>query len=216
MHMLKYAIAALIIIVLVGGGGYYYWQMQTAAAPEVVVPVDEQLPPTSTYATSTFSVTYPVAFAIDSNYAYEQFEGKPIFGVKFTVPESMATSTNLSSDTYVSVETLPRANACSGDIYLPADVRATSETYGGVTYSVASSSDAGAGNLYEEFVYALPDSQPCTAVRYFIHSTQLGNYPDGTVTAYDRAALIAAFDSIRRSVTLSGQATTTQTIRMDQ
>lgn len=205
--MLKYVIGAIVIIVL-AAGGYYYWQMQdTAAEPVVTTPV-EQVPATSTYATSTFSVTYPNTFAIDTAYAYEQFAGKPIYGVKFTIPQSISTSTNLSSDTYISIETLPRANSCSGDIYLTANVRSESVTDGGVTYSVASSSEPGAGNLYEEIVYALPNSKPCTAIRYFIHSTQIANYPEGTVTEYSRAALLQAFDQIRRSVTIQGQATT--------
>ena len=76
---------------------------------------------------------------------------------------------------------------------------------GGVTYSVASTTDAGAGNRYEEQVYALAGANPCIAVRYFIHTTELGNYPAGTRVAYDRAALLAQFDAIRHSLTLKNQ-----------
>lgn len=199
---------AAIVIIVLAAGGYYYWQMQDATPEPIVTTPVEQVPSTSTYATSTFSVTYPNTFTIDSSYAYEQFAGKPIHGVKFTIPQSIATSTNLSSDTYVSVETLPRANSCSGDIYLLENVRSQTVSDAGVTYSVASSTGAGAGNIYEEIVYALPNSKPCTAIRYYIHSTQIANYPEGTVTEFNRAALLEAFDQIRRSVTIAGQATT--------
>jgi hypothetical protein len=73
----------------------------------------------------------------------------------------------------------------------------------GVTYSVAKGSDAGAGNQYSETVYALPGTSPCTAVRYFVHSTQLGNYPPGTVKAFDQIALLNEFDGIRRSLLIA-------------
>jgi hypothetical protein len=43
-------------------------------------------------------------------------------------------------------------------------------------------------------------------VRYFVHSTNIGNYPEGAVTAYDRTALLDAFDAIRRSLVFTPQA----------
>ena len=164
-------------------------------------------PATETYATSTFAITYPAGYTADASYIYDQVNPKkPISGVKFTIPGSMATGTNLSSDTYLSVEWLPRAKKCTGDIYLAANVRPHSETFASTTYSVATSSGAAAGNIYEESVYALQGSSPCIAVRYFIHSGNIGNYPaqgePGAVGEFDRAALLSAFDTIRASLLL--------------
>jgi hypothetical protein len=73
----------------------------------------------------------------------------------------------------------------------------------GVDYSVAQGGGAGAGNLYSETVYAIPGSSACTAVRYFIHSSQIGNYPPGMVTAFNKQALLTQFDAIRHSLVLS-------------
>ena len=42
-------------------------------------------------------------------------EKKLIHGVKFTIPMTMATGTNLSSDTHLSIESLPRAKNCTGE-----------------------------------------------------------------------------------------------------
>jgi hypothetical protein len=148
------------------------------------------------------SVTYPREFSANDSYMYEKFAKKPIHGVKITIPMTMATGTNLSADSGLSIEQLPRAKTCSGDIYLLANVKAQQMTEGSVSYSVATSSEGAAGNLYEEMVYAIASSSPCTAVRYFIHSTNLGNYPPGSVSAFDRAALLRAFDEIRRSLVL--------------
>ncbi|HVV38965.1 MAG TPA: MliC family protein [Candidatus Paceibacterota bacterium] len=160
---------------------------------------------TSTAASSTpgFTVKYPKTFSLNSAYVNETFPKKPISGIKLTVPETMATGTNLSSDTGLSVEWLPNARNCTGDIFVAENVKAQKVTENGVSYSVATTSGAGAGNLYEETVYAISGSKPCTAVRYFVHSGNIGNYPAGTVTEFDRAGLMAQFDKIRQSLTLS-------------
>jgi len=40
-------------------------------------------------------------------------------------------------------------------------------------------------------------------VRYFIHSTNIGNYDPGTIKAFDQAALVARFDAIRKTLRLT-------------
>jgi hypothetical protein len=197
-------IVGIMAFILVVAGGYYFWRAH-AAVPTPVASTSTEATQTesatSTYATSTYSVVYPSSFTLDPNFENTSVNPqKPIDGVKFTIPATMATGTNLSSDSYVSIEQLPHAKKCTGDIFLAANVHSTNVTDNGVSYSVATSSDPAAGNLYEEAVYALGSSSPCTAVRYFIHSTNIGNYDPGTVQAYDRAALLAAFDGIRRAV----------------
>lgn len=178
-------------------------QGETYSNCEVEVPGQEAR---STYASSTMGITfkYPKSFRIDPAYQYTGFPKKPILGVKALVPDTMATGTNLSSfDTGLSVEQLPRAINCTGDIFIEDDVKASTVQENGVTYSVASTSGAGAGNRYEETVYAMAGSKPCTAIRYFIHYAAIENFGPGVVHEFDRAGLIAAFDNIRGSVQLS-------------
>jgi hypothetical protein len=205
-HMMKYITGAVIVIVVLAGG-YYFLLMKKGgnALPQGNTASSGQMQvATSTYATSTFSVVYPSNYTVDESYTYTQVNPKkPISGVKFTIPGSMATGTNLASDTYVSVEMLPHAKKCTGDIYVAANVRPQTLTdTNGVEYSVATSSGAAAGNLYEETVYALTGSSPCTAVRYWIHSSNIANYTPGTVQEFNRDALLSAFDTIRRSLML--------------
>ena len=202
---LRYVIGGLFVLLVFVVGGLYVWNtfLHKSAEPVVPPPVTQPVDVMRTYASTTLgiSVQYPPSYIINDSYTYNQFgPNKLIHGVSFTIPGTMASGTNLAPDTNVSVEWLPRAHECTGDIFLQANVKPQTIFDSGVTYSVASSSDAAAGNRYEEVVYAVASSTPCTAVRYFIHSSVLDNYPPGAVQAFDENALLADFDKIRRSV----------------
>jgi len=202
---MKYFIGV-IVFAVVAVGGYYAWDFYKGIERAPEEPTVEE-PVITRYATSTFAIAYPDNFSLDDAYAYKGVPNKPIDGVKFTIPTAMTEGTNLADDSGVSVEWLPRANICAGDIYVLDDVSAFDVTVGSTTYSVATTSGAGAGNLYEEQVFAIPESNPCTAVRYFIHTTNLANYSpeegeSAEVREYDRAALLRAFDQIRNSLEL--------------
>lgn len=209
--MAKYIVGA-VVIILILGGAYYMWEKQGAATPPPSpVPQGPQL---ITYASSTLgagiSIMYPDDFTIDELYAYEGFPGKPIAGVKFTIPATLATGTNLAPDSYIAIEVLPRAKTCTGDIFVTANVRAEDIPTGTILWSLATSSEGAAGNLYEEQMYAIKDSKPCLGVRYVIRSSTVANYEPGTVTEFDRFSLLSKFDAIRDSLMkLSDTATTT-------
>lgn len=143
-------------------------------------------------------------FKVDPSYRYQALgPGRDIAGVRFTIPASMATGTNLSNDSYLSVEEIPRAKECSAALFVSPGIAPVALTDGVTAYSVATSSDAGLGNRYEETVYALPGTNPCIAVRYFVHYGAFENYPPGMVRQFDREALLALFDSIRRTLVIS-------------
>lgn len=148
-----------------------------------------------------FSLRYPVGFMVDEAYRYQAFgPGKDIGGIKFTIAPSIAQGTNLSEDSYVSVEQIPQVRDCTAELFLDQKVSAQTVTDGEMTYSIASSTGAAAGNRYEETVYALPGTNPCIAVRYFIHYGVFENYEPGMVVRFDQTALLAQFDAIRRSL----------------
>jgi membrane-bound inhibitor of C-type lysozyme len=179
-------------------------QEQTYSGCIVVAP-DTSGVLSQVYATSTagFSFRFPQGYTVDSNYVYQAMgPGKDIPGVKFTIPSASTAGTNLSKDSYISVEWLPTTTTCSASRFLDQGSPSTTFSDAGVDYSVATTSGAGAGNIYDEAVFAIPGTSPCTAIRYYIHSTQVGNYPAGTVTAFDKAAVTNEFDLIRRSLVL--------------
>lgn len=197
----------IIVILIVAAGGYFAW-MQFFQEKPVETPEPQTQEPVvqdSMYASSTmkFSLKYPQGFTLEEPYAYTRVSPtKPISGVKFRAPLAMTQGTNLAADSGVSVEQLPRAQNCSGDIFLKANVRSQTQTSGALTFSVASSSETVGSDTYEETVFAVPGSSPCIAMRYFLHSTSAGTSTASTTRAFDRAAVIAEFDKIRQSMSV--------------
>jgi membrane-bound inhibitor of C-type lysozyme len=154
--------------------------------------------------TEGFSLRFPAGYTSDATYHYQEMgPGKDIGGVKFTIDSAIAKGTNLGSDSYVSVEEIPQATDCAATMFLDQGVKAANIHEDGTDYSVASSTGAGAGNRYEETVYAVSDTNPCIAVRYFIHYGVLDNYPQGAVAAFNENALLSQFDAVRRTLVVN-------------
>jgi hypothetical protein len=167
-------ILVIIGIILIIGAGYLAYTHK--AAPQ---PADTS---THTYTGAGFTINYPDGWTVDPSYTYTALgPGKDIPGVSFTIPASLAAGTNLSPDSYLSVEHFPTGMACAD----------------------ASSTDAAAGNRYEEWVYATPVTDGCLGVRYFIHYGVFENYPAGAVREFDHTSLVAQFDAIRHTLVVS-------------
>ena len=158
-----------------------------------------------TYANSKygFSIRLPDGYTIDDTYSYQMTPTKTFNGVKFTVPETEATGTNLGSDTHIAIEKIDGSEKCSADMFLDdPSVVAKNVTDNGTDYSFATSTGAGAGNRYEETIYAQPTMNSCVAIRYFVHYGVFENYPAGSIKEFDRQKILTEFDSIRKTLTL--------------
>jgi membrane-bound inhibitor of C-type lysozyme len=185
-----------------------------ALAPE---PADGTLPQGYANSSVGFSLRLPnlaaatstdaQSWKVDETYSYQELgPGKNISGVKFTIPSATAAGTNLGTDSYLSVEEIPNAQNCTANLFVDQQGNSSkAETINdnGTTYSFASSTGAGAGNRYEETIYALPGTNPCIAVRYFIHYGVIDNYPAGAVQQFDEQSLMNQFDAIRRTLVVA-------------
>lgn len=204
------------IIVIIG----LYFVMNKSSQPSTHLSTQTGTPTTNETSSTTtntntlytnttygFSLRYPSQYVVDEKYSYQALgPGKSIDGVKFTIPSTLAQGTNLSNDSYISIEELPKATSCTETQFLGSGLVGKGSTTvidGGSTYSVASSTDAAAGNRYFETVYALMGSHPCIAIRYFIHYGVYENYPAGSIKPFDQTSLLNQFDSIRRTLILS-------------
>lgn len=164
------------------------------------------LPKTYSDGAVGFSIRYPADYLIDASYKYQALgPGKDINGVKFTIPYNLAVGTNLSSfDTGVSIEVIPAVQDCNAGLFLDGNTDVQTVTDNGSDYSFSSMIQGAAGNRYEEEVWAVPGTNPCLAIRYFIHSTNIENYPEdpkGAILEFDQTALINQFEKIRHSLT---------------
>lgn len=167
----------------------------------VVAPTVAENATVYTNPTQTFSVNIPRGFTVDDQYSYSVTPTRSLRGVKFTIPESLKKDTNLSSDSYISIESIPGAEYCTAERFFDFAPQVPDTIIeNNITYSINYAQDAGAGNRYEETIYAIKDSNPCVAIRYFIHYSAIENYPEGAVREFDRAALLAELDGIRRSM----------------
>jgi hypothetical protein len=169
--------------------------------PVVTAPVIPSDSKTYTDPSGLFSVSYPKEYQV----ATSSNNGLFSKGVSFVVPESLTDGTNLSEDSRIYIEVSSASSTCSAALFADSSSSLTGteevrvETFGITTYDVVSYSDAGAGNFYEGEVYTIKKGGKCVAIQQFVHSSNIGNYPPGTVTEFDREA----FDKGLRTVLTS-------------
>ncbi len=70
------------------------------------------------------------------------------------------------------------------------------EIINGYTFVHSNSLGAGAGNFYEQEIYRMANNGVCYEVIYFIHSGNIGNYPPGLVTEFDKNAIVQKLYSV--------------------
>ena len=150
-----------------------------------------------------FSISYPADYRLDEALIADNKLGG-IHAYYFWVPDRFVRGTNLAPDSKLSVEVNVSARTCTPDLFQDSATGYHVETMGPITFNVSKTGDAGAGNFYEDDVYAVANSKPCIAVRYSIHSHNIGNYDPGAVRAYDATSLAREFDEIRKSIFVKG------------
>lgn len=144
------------------------------------------------------SLTYPDSFA-PSMPVVANNKIQPQLSLHY-IESSMYDKTNLSevyllagasADAAV-VSACTDANPTGGALEVPLGSR----TVNGVEYAHFSAEGAGAGNYYLQDVYRAVRNGRCYEVIYFVHYTNIGNYPPGVVTEFDQEAVLAALDGV--------------------
>ena len=65
-----------------------------------------------------------------------------------------------------------------------------SEMFNGYNFVHSQAMGAGAGNIYEQEIYRLADKGVCYEAIFFIHYSNIGNYPAGAVTEFNQNTLL--------------------------
>jgi len=158
-----------------------------------------------TDAGKTFTFMYPSQFSVtgtSDGYTQSWMNNSSVTGLvlaQMSVPKETEPGTNFSEAKFtVGTSADPAAvkgcltdNPSGGPAQQP-----TSLTLNGTPYTVFHSSDAGAGNLYDTTSYRTVKNGQCYAIEYTVHTTQIANYPAGTVKEYDAKNVQSIFNSI--------------------
>ncbi len=77
------------------------------------------------------------------------------------------------------------------------------EVINGYTFVHTSGDGAGAGNVYQQEIYRMVNKNICYEVIYFMHSSQVGNFPaEAGITEFDHNAVIQKFYSVFSTFTI--------------
>lgn len=142
---------------------------------------------TSTETQAGFSIAYPLDFTVDENTDTTPTDDWRLnatnHGMKvltITVPKAFEPQTNFVDTTLTvgySSNQEAVANCLVADPSGGPSTPTTTATINGVTFTVFTSSDAGAGNIYKTTSYRTVRSGACYAIEYTVHSAQLANFP---------------------------------------
>jgi hypothetical protein len=145
------------------------------------------------------SLTYPDTFApalpVQGNYKTE-----PMLTLHL-IESDLYEKTNLSEvylmfsssadSKVVSTCTEPNPNGAGGTEY-PAD----GVTVNGMDFVHTTAEGAGAGNYYQQEIFRTVQNNACHEVIFFIHFTNASNYTPGTVTEFNRDAVMQNLEAV--------------------
>jgi hypothetical protein len=149
--------------------------------------------------TTGISLTYPDTFApalpVQGNY-----KADPVLSLHL-IETDLYEKTNLSEvylmfssstdSKVVSTCTEPNQNGGGGP-----ENPAGEETVNGLTFVHTTTEGAGAGNYYQQEIYRTVYNNACNEVIFFIHFTNVGNYTPGTVTEFNRDAVMQNLQAV--------------------
>jgi hypothetical protein len=153
-------------------------------------------------ANGAYIVTVPENWTIQTDYTFDALgPGHPLSGVLFSIPQSAAAGTNLSSlGTGVAVVMPPPPQPCNARDYLATARDSVELGEAGTLWTLARATEIGAGTRSTTQIFARRIKGRCLLVLYLVHTTDLSAYPKGSVQPYDQVALIRAFDQLRHSL----------------
>ncbi|MDB4939696.1 MAG: hypothetical protein JWO40_121 [Candidatus Doudnabacteria bacterium] len=162
-----------------------------------IQPPQQTQPTTQTYKNSTYSFQfqYPADMAfVTPNYA--------LLNDKVTelqIPKTDYPNTNFGDAAFSVSASYAKTLASCLAMNPPenGDGFKTTVQINGVTFYTTSGAGAGAGNRYDTKTYrTLVGAQSCIELNETVHTSAIGNYPAGTVTAVDINAVQSRLDQV--------------------
>ncbi len=190
------------IILLLAAGCKSSTSSQTQDNTNTPSPTQTVVPTAQTYLylPYDFQFTYPLEFGFTSP-TYANLEEKI---VQLELPQSAYPHTNFGDAGFtVSAGNAQSLNDCLSKNPPPGGRLQpsfqTSSTINGVTFYQTEATGAAAGNLYESKVYRTLRNNLCLELNATLHTSNISNYPKGTVSEVDKTAVWSKLDSIIQS-----------------
>ncbi len=196
-----------------------FWRGTLPSTQDYVVEVDPQVsgpftlriainPPGQASQVFGFSdPRYPVALSYSDEFAPTDVQipvnlkGTPLLTLDFINPSFYSPRTNLSEAYLLLAASTDPAivSTCTQPSTQNAETVTGLVSIGNQTFTRSEFSGAAAGNRYDQVAYRTVWENQCFELIFLIHSTNIGNYPPGTVVEFDRAAVLAKFEAILNS-----------------
>lgn len=193
----------------------------TLTACTTAAPVAPTVPTTTTPAETTppaafiyHYLPYGISFEIPEGWGfakadapYNEFadttKGEDSF-VRLQLPKETYPGTNFgNADLGLSAVYVASLEDClaypSSDAQAIFDIK-QSTVLNGITYYTSTSTGAAAGNIYDSKNYRTYQNQFCFSAAETLHTSNIGNYDPGTVTAVDEDAVWARLEAILQTV----------------
>lgn len=175
--------------------------MGCSRSQTITTPVDSNGSPeakTQTYQNQSlgFTFKYPVELK-ETNFPYNNLTNKVIqVGLnKDTYPK-----TNFNDAAFtVSYQTAKDLAQCLAFVRNESGTFKNTEVINGKTFYTLSGTGAGAGNLYEDRTYRTFKDGECFELMETIHTSNIGNYPAGTVTEINKNPIWDKLDQTLKS-----------------
>lgn len=153
---------------------------------------------------NSFSFDYPSQFTVSAgNSSTTQWmQNTTVPGTilaQVTMPPSLQPNTNFQGATFT-VGTSNKSSAVSNCLVQKnGNASSSVVTINGTSFTRITYGDAGAGNFYDIVSYRTVHDNACYALEYVIHSTNIQNYPPGTITQFDQSSVQSMLESMVQS-----------------
>ncbi len=157
---------------------------------------------TGSYAGISF--LYPRDFDLrEGESANGGFAGTPMVQVRFPEDAYQVPKSNFG-EAYMTVSSGNDQKAATSCFDFSSLQRMTasveSRTINGTLFKFATTTDMGAGNIYDSWVYRAQYKQRCYEFALTVHTGNISNYPSGTVVQFDQSRAFSILDQIFETV----------------
>lgn len=145
-----------------------------------------------------FRFTYPPYAILNPDFSFPELTANPL--VRADLPRNGFEGTNLAEAGIIIGASRDKKilDACLKPF--EAEKEVPGEILNGVEYKVFEAVGAAAGNRYETRSYRSISDGICYGALLLIHSGNIGNYPVGTVSEFDRAKALSELEGMARTL----------------